>query len=187
MFAKIISVLVISLEIRSIPLSVDATKLRSLAFYTRLSNIATLISSFMLLIFGQIRAVTTVRYLAVCMMVMTFFVTTCVLVPMGADPKRMLWSGSGLYHHVLCPVLTFLSYIIFEKHAGGDLIWLPAAVTLAYGLTMVYLNWKKIYDGPYPFFKVHEQTPAKTVMWIAVLLAAVTLISALVWFISSLV
>ena len=187
MFAKIISVIVISLEIRSIPLSVDATKFRSLAYYTRLSNIATLISSFMLLIFGQIRAVTAVRYLAVCMMVMTFFVMTCVLVPMGADPKRMLWSGSGLYHPVLCPVLTFLSYIIFEKHAGADLIWLPAAVTLAYGLTMIYLNWKKVYDGPYPFFKVHEQTPAKTVMWIAVLLAAVTLISALVWFAASLI
>ena len=186
MAARIFGLILIALEIRSIPLSVDVYKLRSLAFYTRLSNIAALISSLLLCVFGQSHAVTVLRYLAVSMMVMTFFVTAFVLVPMGADAKRMLWSGSGLYHHILCPVITTFSYLVLEDHARAGFIWLPAAVTLGYGLTMLYLNWKKIYDGPYPFFKVHEQTAAKTVMWVAVLLASVTLISTFVWFASTL-
>ena len=185
MLARAINLIVIVLEIRSIPLSSDVTKLRSLVFYTRLSNIVTLVSSLLLVIFGQPEAVTIARYLSTCMMVMTFFVTTCVLVPMGAPAKKLLWSGSGLYHHILCPMISTASYILFEKHAGYGLIWLPAVITLVYGLVMLFLNAKEIVDGPYPFFRVRNQSVKATVLWMIVLFAAVTAISAAVWFVST--
>ena len=81
------------------------------------------------------------------MLVMTFFVTTCVLIPMGGDPKKLLWSGNGLYHHVLCPILSTISYVFAERHSG--MIWLPVIVTLVYGLVMLYLNGIRKVDGPY--------------------------------------
>ena len=115
------------------------------------------------------------------MLVMTFFVTACVLIPMGGDPKKLLWSGSGLFHHVLCPLLSTVSYIFFENHAGLIWLWLPPAVTLIYGLTLLYLNGKEIVDGPYPFFRVRHQSALATVLWMTALMAAVSGISALVW------
>ena len=108
-------------------------------------------------------------------------VYSCVLIPMGGDAKILLWSGNGLYHHVLCPVISTASYIIIEKHAGGDWIWLPVALTFIYGMVMLYLNGIRKVDGPYPFFRVHDQSVSATVLWMCVLLAVMAGFSALVW------
>ena len=123
--------------------------------------------------------VTVLRYLSNCMLVMTFFVTTCVLIPMGGDPKKLLWSGNGLYHHVLCPIVSTASYVFAEQHSG--MIWLPVIVTLVYGLVMLYLNGIRKVDGPYPFFRVHYQSAMATVLWMVALMAVMTGISAGVW------
>lgn len=153
---------------------------KNLVFYTQLSNALTALSSLALVgasAFGQSSGVTALRYTSVCMMVMTAVVTAAILVPMGGDPKMLLWGGSGLYHHVLCPALTTVSYLFFENHAGAGMIWLPMTVTLVYGLIMLWLNWKRIVDGPYPFFRVHHQSPVATVIWMAALVGMVGLIS----------
>jgi len=168
------------LEARGLFLSLPKRKWRALVFYTQLSNMLTVMASLLLMLFGQPAWVTAMRYLSVCMMVMTFFVTACVLVPMGGDPRKLLGSGSGLYHHVLCPVLTTVSYFAFERHAASALIVLPVAVTLLYGLVMLWLNAKHFVDGPYPFFRVHHQSAAATVLWMAALMLAMGGISALV-------
>jgi len=57
-------------------------------------------------------------------------------------------------------------------------------ITLVYGLVMLYLNWVKKVDGPYPFFRIHNQSTATTVLWMTVLFAAVSGISAAVWFLA---
>jgi hypothetical protein len=49
---------------------------------------------------------------------------------------------------------------------------------------MLYLNWRKKVNGPYPFFRVHNQSAATTILWIVVLFAAVAAISTAVWLIS---
>ncbi len=184
MTARILCLVILLLEIRGFSLSLPGRKRAALIFYTQLSNLAAAASAALLLILGQPYPVTVLRYISTCMLVMTFFVTTCVLIPMGGDPKKLLWSGNGLYHHVLCPVISTSGYILVEEHAPGSLIWLPAVLTLVYGLTMLYLNAKRKVDGPYPFFRVHNQSAAATVLWMAVLSAAVTAISAAVWAIS---
>ncbi len=184
MTARILCLIVLLLEIRGLSLSLSGRKWMALVFYTQLSNLVTAVSALLLLLFGQPYPVTVLRYLSTCMLVMTFFVTTCVLIPMGGDPKKLLWSENGLYHHVLCPVISTASYILAENHAAGNLIWLPAVITLAYGLIMLYLNWVKKVNGPYPFFRIHNQSAAATVLWMAVLFAAVTAINTAVWAIS---
>ena len=181
MTARILCLIVLLLEIRGSSISLPGRFWKSLVFYTQLSNLVTAVSTLLLLVFGQPYWITVLRYISTCMLVMTFFVTTCVLIPMGGDPRKLLWSGSGLYHHILCPVISTASYILFEEHAEGTLIWLPAVLTLAYGLIMLYLNGKKLVDGPYPFFRVHNQSAMATTLWMVVLFTAVTGISAAVW------
>ena len=177
--ARILCLVILLLEARGLSLSVSDRRWRVLVFYTQLSNLITTVSAMLLVGLGQPPWVTTLRYLSTCMLVMTFFVTTCVLIPMGGDPKKLLWSGNGLYHHVLCPILSTISYTFVERHS--DIIWLPVIITLIYGLIMLYLNWIRKVDGPYPFFRVHNQTALATVLWMVVLMAVMAGISAGVW------
>lgn len=177
--ARILCILVLLLEARGLSLSITGRKWKILVFYTQLSNLAATVSALLLVILGQPMWVTVLRYLSNCMLVMTFFVTTCVLIPMGGDPKKLLWSGNGLYHHVLCPIVSTASYVFAEQHSGT--IWLPVIVTLVYGLVMLYLNGIRKVDGPYPFFRVHYQSAMATVLWMVALMAVMTGISAGVW------
>lgn len=176
--------IVLLLEIRGLLLSIPGRGWKTLIFYTQLSNMITAASAILLVVLGQPYWITALRYISTCMLIMTFFVTICVLVPMGGDPKILLWSGNGLYHHVLCPIISTTSYIFVEEHALRGLIWLPAIITLAYGLVMLYLNWLKKVDGPYPFFRVHNQSIKATVIWMIVLMAVITGISTVVWFLT---
>lgn len=184
MLARIFCLIVLLLELRGLYLTLPKWRWKALVFYTQLSNLVTFLSALLLVLLGEPAWITALRYLSTCMLVMTFFVATCVLVPMGGDPKRLLWSGSGLYHHVLCPVVSTLSYLLAENHAGSRLIALPVFLTLVYGIVMLYLNGIRKVDGPYPFFRVHHQSARRTVLWMAVLMAAVSVLSILVWFIA---
>ncbi len=183
--AVCIGIAVLLMEIRAQYLCIPGRGWKLLIFFTQLSNYMTCISTAALLIATASPLVTALRYLAVCMMVMTFLVTTCVLVPMGGDPKELLWTEPGIYLHIFCPVLTVLSYFLFEHHAGWNLFWLPVTVTLVYGLVMLLLNASRKVDGPYPFFKVHNQSAAATVMWILILTGVISGTAALVILLSA--
>ena len=180
MIARILCLIVLILEIIGLSISFKERKWKILFFYTQLSNMITAVSALLLLVFGDRGWVVPLRYLSTSMLVMTFLVTVCVLIPMGGDPHKLLWSGNGLFHHVLCPVISTVSYLLFEKAAGRRWIWLPVVVTLAYGLVMLYLNAKGIFDGPYPFFRVRNQSVQATVLWMVILTIVITVISAIV-------
>lgn len=181
MTARIMALIVLLLEIRGMSLNPEGLKWKTLVFYTEISNLLAAVSAAALLIFGQPLWVTVLRYLSSSMLAMTFVVTVCVLVPMGGDAKSLLWSGIGLYHHIICPVISILSYICIESTAGRYWICLPVIVTLIYGLTMLYMNGIRKVDGPYPFLRVHDQSVKATVLWIFGMLALIAALSALVW------
>ena len=167
------NIAVIILEVMGLRISITDRHWKILAFYTQLSNLVTLASSVAFLLLGATAA--PLRYLSSCMLTMTFLVTLLVLVPMGGGFENLMLSGNGLYHHTLCPIISVASYVLLEPHASPWL--LPVAITLVYGLTMLYLNWKRRFDGPYPFFKVHNQSKRATVLWTLVLVAVITVIS----------
>lgn len=155
MTARIFNLILLPLEVRALSLCLQGRRWQALlVFYTQLSNLLTVIASLLLVLFGQSAWVSALRYTSVCMLLMTFFVTACILVPMGGEPVKLLFSGSGLYHHLLCPVLSTASYLLAEAHAPGGAILFPVGVTLVYGLVMLALNEKRIVDGPYPFFRM---------------------------------
>ena len=179
--ARLLNLIVVVLELIAFS---KVRKLRSLKqgliFYTQLSNIVALISSLLLVIFGQGYVVGILRLLSVSMLTMTFFVTAFILVPMSGKLKEFMFSGSGLYHHLIIPVLSVLSYRFAEDRVSMGWIVLPVIVTLIYGIVMVCLNAAERVDGPYPFFQIKRIGAKATVLWMAVLLAVVGILSAAV-------
>ncbi len=177
--ARLLNLIVVVLELIAFSKVRKTRSLRQgLIFYTQLSNIVTLVSSVVFVIFGSGYFVKVLRLLSVSMLAMTFFVTAFILVPMSGKLKEFMFSGSGLYHHLIIPVLSVLSYRFAEDRVSMAWIVLPVLVTLIYGIVMVYLNAKGKVDGPYPFFQIKRLGAKATVLWMAVLLAVVGILSA---------
>lgn len=170
-----INIAVIILEIIGLRISISERKWKIFAYYTQISNIITLVSSVFFVV-SQSNVVTiTLRYLSSCMLTMTFLITLFVLVPMGGGFRKLMLSGNGLYHHTLCPMLSVTSYIIWEQHSS---LWiLPTVLTFIYGIVMLIMNGKGLFDGPYPFFRVRNQSKLATVIWILVLIGIIAAIS----------
>ena len=175
------NVLLILLELVGLSISISDRRVKVLAFYTQISNLITLMSSVAFLLLGT--GAVQLRYLSACMLTMTFLISLCVLAPLGGGFKRMMLSGNCLYHHTLCPIVSVLSYVLWEPHANTWAI--PVAVTIVYGFTMLYLNYKRRFDGPYPFFRVHDQSVTATVLWTLALIALIGAIAVGIAFIAA--
>lgn len=184
--------ILIVLELAGFVISIGNRGAGILAYYTELSNLAAIISSVLLvaeLIMrkragsdqgnGKYHAiVVNLRYLACCMLTMTFLVTVFYLVPITGDPVRMLFSGSQLYHHLLCPVGSTAAFILLEKTGiRRKAVLTPVIITFVYGMIMIALNYADLYDGPYPFFQINRIGVFATILWITGLLAVIILIS----------
>ena len=181
----------IVMEIIGFTISISKRGAGILAYYTQLSNLVALLSSILLVVewllrkrgareevTSFMRIVDRMRYLACCMLTMTSLVTVFILTPATGDVREMLFSGSQLYHHTLCPILSVLSFILLEKRATarGDIL-IPVTVTILYGIIMICLNGAGLYDGPYPFFQVHRIGIPATILWVIVLMVVIALIS----------
>lgn len=170
-----INIAVIVLEIIGLRISTSERKWKIFAYYTQISNIITLVSSFVLVAARSNELSAVLRYLSSCMLTMTFMITLFVLVPMGGGFRKLMLSGNGLYHHTLCPILSVTSYIMWEQHSS---LWiLPTVLTFIYGIIMLVMNGKGLFDGPYPFFRVRNQSKLATVVWMVVLFGIIAAIS----------
>ena len=188
--AIIINIILVVLEVVDLVRSFPERGWLTFAFYTTLSNVMTFLSSLVLLIAcaggwmfdasGHAAGLPVLlRCLASCMMLMTFITTAFVLVPLGGSAKKLLFT-EGLLHHLVCPVLCVLSYVLFEPHARGAAWLLPVLVTFCYGMLMFRLNYKRRIDGPYPFFRVHRQGKGGTIMWMCILTAIILVMSLII-------
>lgn len=176
--ARIFNLLIVILEVIAFSKSLKKHNIKkSFAYYTQISNLLTLISSALLVVFGRRDFVEVLRLTSVSMMIMTFFVTACILVPMSRKPKELLFTGSGLFHHLLIPVLSTATYLFAEKKAAFVWAIFPPVITLIYGLVMLYLNYKKKVEGPYPFFMVRSMGAKLTTLWMVALMIVISVIS----------
>ena len=180
--AIVLSILVVFLELAGLSISISDRKWLIFAFYTQISNIIACLSSMAFVLNPDAGWVAVFRFTSSCMLTMTFLVTAFVLVPMGGGFRKLMLSGNGLYHHTLCPAISVLCYIFLEPHIrSAAWIALPAAITLIYGLAMLTMNAKRKFDGPYPFFKVYQQTRTATVLWMLALMAVISGIAAIIY------
>lgn len=112
------------------------------------------------------------------------FVVIFVLMPMIRENALiMLYGGSMLYQHTLCPVLAVFSFFIFEIRnplPKADLI--KALIpTLIYAVTAIILNICKIIEGPYFFLMVYAQPWYMSVIWCIVVLGIAGFLAFILW------
>jgi len=160
-------------------------------YYTQISNVVAVISSAMYIAFrgtANVKLRTLVicsRYLAACMLTMTFTVVMCIFIPFsaGAATPRLLGSVNGVMHHAVCPVISVISYIFFEsgvrKHKA---MLIPFIATAIYSFTIYALNILRLAGAPYPFFEVYDHPVWQLVLWFFALMALVAGIAAAVRF-----
>lgn len=160
-------------------------------YYTQISNVIAVISSAIYIAFrntGNVKLrtfVTCTRYLAACMLTMTFIVVVCIFIPWSAGTAipRLFGSVNGVMHHAVCPVLSVGSYIFFEdgvKKRKAMLI--PFIATAIYSFTIYALNILRLAGAPYPFFEVYDHPVWQLILWFFALMALIAGIAAAVRF-----
>lgn len=111
------------------------------------------------------------KYAAVCCTTVTFLVVVFVLCPMAGGTLQMygmmLFSGSMLYHHFLCPLIALISFIFFEPGVRLPFraCFIALIPTVLYASAAIILNLLRVIEGPYPFLRVYEQPWWSSVIW----------------------
>ena len=101
--ARILNLIIVILELIAFARTRKSRKLKDcMIYYTQISNMLTLVSSLLFVILGQRYYVEVFRYLSVSMLIMTFFVTAGILVPM---------SGGS--------IIRFLNNLGYESYAAS--------------------------------------------------------------------
>lgn len=176
--SRILNLIVVILEIVAfIKLHRSKSIKKSFVYYTWISNALTLCSSLMLVVLGKRPFVEVLRLTSASMLALTLFASVCILVPLTRNVKETLFSGSGLFHHLIIPVLSVVSYIFTEDKVPTLWVILPVSLTLIYGIIILCLNLRGKLDGPYPFFRVKKIGTRMTALWMGVLILAMSVFS----------
>lgn len=194
--AIVCNALIVLLELAGITLSIIEYGDGSFEYYTQESNYLALLASalYLPLALRQLRGgkalpkwAASLRHMASGCVALTFFVVVFVLAPMDeqgfASLPHLLFSGSMLYLHFLCPVLAMLSFLLFETEPclGKRCVLTGLLPTFVYAAIVLCMNLTRTLVGPYPFLHVYEQPWYMSCVWIVVILGMAALFSWLLW------
>ena len=172
-----INVLIIIFEIMGLIHNYIYNNRISIEYFTEEANILALISSIIFVIYLIINKkipnwLKLMKYTSTVGLTITFLVVLFILYPMsGFNFYGMFISGTLLYHHLLCPLLGFISFIFFDnlsKYDKSDIKYGLIHMGV-YGIVLVILNILKVINGPYPFLMVYNQTIIVSIIWFIVL------------------
>lgn len=166
--ALIINILIIILEIFT--LHKLKRKLDMLKFYTYLQNLLTLIVSIVLVIYLTLNLLSNtiipeyvrgLRYIVTCGLVSTTFIFVVFL---GAGKKLSITEDdfkkglspklANVILHYICPLLSIISFIFFEKEIllnNGIWTLIVALPSCLYWMVYILLSTTKKWEEPYNF------------------------------------
>lgn len=181
--AFILNWLFLAAEAAGTVLSLRGMGMHTFMFYTQDSNYLAMTVGIIFALFALRQLlyskpvphwVYVLRYISACCLALTFTVVLAVLVPMSGPAALvpMFTGGSMLYHHLLCPVMSVVSFVFFERDAhieSRETVWalLP---TFIYAAVLVALNFTRTVYGPYPFLHVYEQPIWMSAVWAVVII-----------------
>lgn len=160
--------LIVVFEILGLIFSVQKHGIRVFKYYTENSNYFTLLVSivFCVACIFAIKNKTKIpawiiklRFVSTICLTITYVVVTLVLIPLyPASFIYMMFGDSNLYQHLLCPILSIISFLFFESTTiiSKQFVFLALIPTLTYGIISIILNLLNIMAGPYPFFYVYD-------------------------------
>lgn len=178
-WAFLTNLLIVIFEIIALVLSIKRHGIRVFKYYTEISNYFALIVSAIFCIYaifsknGIKSWVVYLRYIATVCLTITFVVVSLVLIPMyPASFNFLMFNGSSFFHHLACPVLSIISFLLFENQMclKKFSIVFPIIPTLLYGVICIVLNILKVLEGPYPFFYVYD------ISWVVCAVSAVAIL-----------
>lgn len=173
----IINIILIILEIIGFILVIQEFGLKTLEYYTEDSNFLLLVSSIIILIYllsdRKLPSwLNGLRYVSIVSTTLTFIVVVTVLSwTTDWGLHYLLFEGSMLYHHTLCPLMALASFILLEKYDGLNVLH-GLTFTIIYAIIMISLNVLKIVEGPYPFLLAYNQPVAVSILWTVIIFAA---------------
>lgn len=169
----LLNTLIVILEIMGLIVTMNLNHRLSIEYYTEDSNILTLFSSLLYLVFLSLkneipRWLELFKYMTTICLTVTFIVVLFILAPMyNFNYGYLLFNGSLLYQHLLCPILCIITFIFFDKlnkYSIRDSI-IGNAFTIFYAVILISLNILQIIEGPYPFLMVRNQTIIMSIIW----------------------
>ena len=166
--ALLFNVLIIIFEIVGFILSTERHGFNAIKYYTQLSNFLTLIVNVIFCVCAIIsfvkknnikKWVVILRYISTLNLTITLIIVLTILIPAIPNSfSQMMLKNSNLYYHFICPILSIVSFMFFERGVEFDKskIYLSLVPTVVYGVVCLILNALKVITGPYPFFYVYE-------------------------------
>ena len=168
--ALILNVLLIIFEIIGFIITYNTNDPLSPAYYTEDSNFICLVSSIMFVLYylsgkSATKTLHLFRFTATLNLVLTFFITLFIL-SNDYGLYEMMIHNEFLIFHTLCPIISLISYLFFEKYRShkNNIMFKAPIFTFVYGLIMFLLNFLKVMDGPYSFFQVYEHSIVSTLV-----------------------
>lgn len=177
----IINIVIIVLEIIGTTICANSTGLEMFNFYTTDSNIFALTVCIVFVFFTARslfspqkpdipKPIKTLKYISVCCLNVTFVVVVTIFAPVFGEGgyEYMLFNSDFLYFHFSCPLLSLISFVLFEggtKYNIG-LSFAATIPTLIYAVATVSLNLLNVINGPYPFLYVYEQPLHLSILWL---------------------
>ena len=151
-----------------------------LIYYTNLSNLFALIVGVLFIAFYKKNSdlIKDLRFMSTSCLAVTFLVVLFILSPMYQfNYKLLMFTNVFFIFHTLCPILSIVSYILFEERSSK--VYLGFIFTLLYGIILLIFNCFNVVSGPYPFLKVHNQSVLVTIIWSVLIIGGSYLISLL--------
>lgn len=128
------------------------------------------------------------KFCACATQLMTFVIVVFVLAPMinttGENGYyRLFLTGVTPVTHLLGPLLTIASYLLYEREPLPHLRECALALcpTLTYAVVAYTCNYLRLFEGPYPFLLVWNMPIWQTAIWVVVLLAVASALIGLLW------
>ena len=193
----ILNLLLVVLELGALFIRYVGSDLSMFQYYTQCSNLFAAVAGGVCVAanFGKAdpKFAHRLKFCACATQLMTFVVVVFVLAPMinstGENGYYRLFLTEVMpVTHLLGPVLTIVSYMLYERDPAPGLKECVGALvpTLVYAFVAYVCNYLRLFEGPYPFLLVWQMSIGQTVMWIVVLLAVASILIAVLWFVATL-
>jgi len=181
----IFNVLIIIFEFLGIYLTIKANGKVNFVYYTEDSNILCLLSSSLFILFIAFNKkipkwLSILKYISTIGLVITFLTVLFILMPLyGFNYHFLLLDGSLFYHHLICPILAFVTFVFFDDLKLFDFkdTVIGLTYTILYAIILITLNILNKVSGPYPFLKVSDQSITTSIVWFIVLISLSYIIS----------
>ncbi len=170
----ILNILIIIFELIGFIVTIKVNSRISYEFFTEDSNILMLFSSLLFVIYLLLNKkipswLKQFKYLSTVCLTLTFFVVLLILAPMyNFNYGYMLFHQSMLYQHLICPILSIVTFIFFDdlRDYNKRDNFIGISFTLVYAIVLIALNLINVIEGPYPFLMVRNQSLLASLIWL---------------------